>query len=432
MSNVVISVENLSKRYLIGHDGPRERYQSLRETLVRHGKNFARKTVDMALGRPIIQGDSIEEFWALRDVSFEVRKGDVLGIIGSNGAGKSTLLKILSRITEPSSGRVTLEGRVASLLEVGTGFHPELSGRENIFLNGAILGMARQEIKRKFDEIVNFAEVESFLDTPVKRYSSGMYVRLAFAVAAHLDPEILIIDEVLAVGDAAFQKKCIGKMQDVSKREGRTVLFVSHNMSAVRALCRKAILLRRGEVQCEENVSIAVDRYFEGDENVFNNGFIAASQPRKFSTSEAQLKRVLLRNSSGESVAYIVTGDILRLRVEWEVFQALDTAMIEIGLISNEGLQISQSFSTDECGAFLSMEKGSYGIGVDINQVVFPGRYSVLVGIHKKDGTTVDFVERALDFEVLNSGKGETNHYAWDVRGFMRPHQKWLGLTHNL
>jgi ABC-type polysaccharide/polyol phosphate transport system ATPase subunit len=267
MSDVVISVENLSKSYLIGHDGPQERYHSLRDTLVRHGKNFARKTLDMARGRQIIQGDSVEEFWALKDVSFEVKRGEVLGIIGRNGAGKSTLLKVLSRITEPTSGRVVLDGRVASLLEVGTGFHPELTGRENIFLNGAILGMGRAEIKQKFDEIVDFAGVEKFLDTPVKRYSSGMYVRLAFAVAAHLEPEILIIDEVLAVGDAEFQKKCLGKMQDVAKG-GRTVLYVSHQMSSIRALCSSCVVLASGEAAFRGNVEKGIDSYRKhGDAN---------------------------------------------------------------------------------------------------------------------------------------------------------------------
>ena len=215
MSDIVIIVENLSKRYLVGHQSAeRERYTALRDVIGREARNFARKAVDFVRGRQIVQGDEVEEFWALKDVSFEVKRGEVLGIIGRNGAGKSTLLKILSRITEPTRGRAILRGRVASLLEVGTGFHPELTGRENIFLNGAILGMTRAEIVRKFDEIVAFAEVERFLDTPVKRYSSGMYVRLAFAVAAHLEPEILIVDEVLAVGDAEFQKKCLGKMQD--------------------------------------------------------------------------------------------------------------------------------------------------------------------------------------------------------------------------
>ena len=205
----------------------------LRETIGREIRNFTRKAADLIHGRQVVQGDQIEEFWALKNVSFEAKHGEVLGIIGRNGAGKSTLLKILSRITEPTRGRVQLRGRISSLLEVGTGFHPELTGRENIFLNGAILGMTQREIRKKFDEIVAFAEIEKFLDTPVKRYSSGMYVRLAFAVAAHLEPEILIIDEVLAVGDAEFQKKCLGKMDEVSRSHGRTVLFVSHNMEAV-------------------------------------------------------------------------------------------------------------------------------------------------------------------------------------------------------
>src|ERR1700747_1145027 len=236
MSDVVITAENLSKRYLVGHrSAERERYAALRDVLAREARNFARKGLDFFRGRPIVQGDEVEEFWAPRGVSFEVRRGEVLGIIGRNGAGKSTLLKILSRITEPDHGRAVVRGRVASLLEVGAGFHAELTGRENIFLNGAILGMTKEEIRRKFDEIVAFAEVDRFLDTPVKRYSSGMYVRLAFAVAAHLEPEVLIVDEVLAVGDAAFQRKCLGKRQSLSEG-GRTVLFVSHNMPAVRSL----------------------------------------------------------------------------------------------------------------------------------------------------------------------------------------------------
>ena len=245
--HIAIRAEGLGKKYVIGHESERERYVALRDVVARGTRNIWRKTADMAHGRPIIAGDTTEEFWALKDVNFEVKRGEVLGIIGRNGAGKSTLLKVLSRITEPSEGRVTVDGRVASLLEVGTGFHPELTGRENIYLNGAILGMTGAEIKRKFDEIVAFAEVEQFLDTPVKRYSSGMHVRLAFAVAAHLDPEILAIDEVLAVGDAAFQKKCLGKMGDVA-RGGRTVLFVSHNMNAVERLCQRVMWLRRGKV----------------------------------------------------------------------------------------------------------------------------------------------------------------------------------------
>jgi lipopolysaccharide transport system ATP-binding protein len=259
--DVVFRAEGLGKKYVIGHEGERERYLALRDMLARGARNAWRKTADMARGRAIVTGDTVEEFWALKDVSFEVKRGEVLGVIGRNGAGKSTLLKILSRITEPSEGRVTINGRVSSLLEVGTGFHPELTGRENIYLNGAILGMTRSEIKRKFDEIVDFAEIEKFLDTPVKRYSSGMYVRLAFAVAAHLEPEILIVDEVLAVGDTEFQKKCLGKMQDIGSTQGRTILFVSHNMGAIQSLCASAIVLEQGSKAFQGTAKEAVRFY---------------------------------------------------------------------------------------------------------------------------------------------------------------------------
>jgi lipopolysaccharide transport system ATP-binding protein len=264
MSDAIITVENLSKKYLVAHQSgsqSRSNYAALRDVIGREIRNVARKTVDVVRGRQIVQGDEVEEFWALKDVGFEVRQGEVVGIIGRNGAGKSTLLKILSRITEPTKGRVVLRGRVASLLEVGTGFHPELTGRENIFLNGAILGMSRAEIKRKFDEIVAFAEVEKFLDTPVKHYSSGMYVRLAFAVAAHLEPEILVIDEVLAVGDTEFQKKCLGKMDEVSRQEGRTILFVSHNLAAIAEMTDRALLLERGSVVLDGPVADVIGAY---------------------------------------------------------------------------------------------------------------------------------------------------------------------------
>ena len=260
LSDAVISVEGLSKAYLVGHDAPRESYSALRDVLVRNARSLARTTGDMLAGRAIVQGDDVEEFWALKDVSFEVKRGEVVGIVGRNGAGKSTLLKILSRITEPTAGRVTLEGRMASLLEVGTGFHPELTGRENVFLNGAILGMGREEIRAKFDEIVAFAELERFIDTPVKRYSSGMYVRLAFAVAAHLEPEILVLDEVLAVGDQQFQQKCLGKIGDVASG-GRTVLVVSHNLMVVSSLCDKAVLLEGGRVQAWGEAGTVLDAY---------------------------------------------------------------------------------------------------------------------------------------------------------------------------
>lgn len=258
MARLVIEVENLGKRYLLTHQ--REMFVTLRDRMAKAAANFGRKLIGRSRpGSP--EFARREEFWALRDVSFAINQGERIGIVGRNGAGKSTLLKILSRITEPTTGRAKITGRVASLLEVGTGFHMDLSGRENIFLNGAVLGMTRAEIRRKFDDIVAFADVEKFLDTPVKRYSSGMYVRLAFSVAAHLTPEILLVDEVLAVGDAEFQKKCMGAMQQASSEEGRTVIFVSHNIGAIQALCQRAIFLAQGRVVSIGPTHEVVERY---------------------------------------------------------------------------------------------------------------------------------------------------------------------------
>jgi lipopolysaccharide transport system ATP-binding protein len=279
MSDTVIRVENLSKKYIIGHQ-KQERYTALRDVIAEGAKSVGRKLLKP--GKRLSDPGG-EEFWALKEVSFEIKQGDRVGIIGRNGAGKSTLLKILSRITEPTSGRISIKGRVASLLEVGTGFHPELTGRENIYLNGAILGMSKAEIKKKFEEIVAFAEVEKFLDTPVKRYSSGMYVRLAFAVAAHLEPEILVVDEVLAVGDAQFQNKCLGKMGEVA-REGRTVLFVSHNLSAVQALCQTGIYLDSGKINTIGNISTTLAAY---QQTVFDN---STGKNEKIEVAQGQVK----------------------------------------------------------------------------------------------------------------------------------------------
>jgi lipopolysaccharide transport system ATP-binding protein len=281
MSDRVIDVQDLGKRYQLGASRSNERYTALRDVISEKAAGFFKKlkieklksgNSDISVSESQhLSVSSKEEFWALKDVSFEVNQGEVVGIIGRNGAGKSTLLKILSRITEPTEGKIRIKGRVASLLEVGTGFHPELTGRENVYLNGAILGMTRAEIRKKFDEIVAFAEVERFLDTPVKRYSSGMYVRLAFAVAAHLEPEILVVDEVLAVGDAEFQKKCLGKMREVATGGGRTVLFVSHNMNAVVSLCSRALLLQSGRVTNDGEAAVVARIY--GQEGVLSATF---------------------------------------------------------------------------------------------------------------------------------------------------------------
>jgi lipopolysaccharide transport system ATP-binding protein len=328
MSEIIITVENLSKSYLVGHQAAqRERYGTLRDTIAREGRNFARKAVDLFRGRQVVQGDEVEEFWALRNVSFEVKQGEILGIIGRNGAGKSTLLKILSRITEPTAGRVVLHGRVASLLEVGTGFHRELTGRENIFLNGAILGMTQREIRKRFDEIVAFAEVEQFLDTPVKRYSSGMYMRLAFAVAAHLEPEILIVDEVLAVGDAEFQKKCMGKMDEVSRRDGRTVLLVSHNLAAVGALTHRALLLDSGRAVANGPTQDTISRYLskEGSPAIY----VRAPDQR---TSRPHISRAEVITSDGGGIHQF--GEPMELKFRIKHDEPMTKACFSVNIIN--------------------------------------------------------------------------------------------------
>ncbi len=309
MSESIISVENLSKRYIIGKQA--EKGDGLRHMLERAIRApFTRKA-------PGDKDSKTDEFWAVRDVSLEVNRGDMVGVIGRNGAGKSTLLKLLSRITEPTTGKITLRGRVASLLEVGTGFHPELTGRENIFLNGAILGMSRVEIKRKFDEITAFAEIDKFLDTPVKRYSSGMYVRLAFAVAAHLEPEILIVDEVLAVGDAEFQKKCLGKMEDVSTKEGRTVLLVSHQMPAIQNLCNRCILMDHGRLMMEGPTDQIVDAYMSKGAELANSGL--SGRKDRAGKGDLRITSIDLRDESGGTVIEAIAGSHVVLSMAYSV-----------------------------------------------------------------------------------------------------------------
>ena len=346
MSEIAISVENLAKSYLIGHQaGPREQYTALRDVIAREVRNFARKGLDFVSGRQIVQGDEVEQFWALRDVSFDVRRGEVLGIIGRNGAGKSTLLKILSRITEPDRGRAVVRGRVASLLEVGTGFHPELTGRENIFLNGAILGMTKAEIRKKFDEIVAFAEVERFLDTPVKRYSSGMYVRLAFAVAAHLEPEIRIIDEVLAVGDASFQKKSLGKMQSVAANENRTVLFVSHSLQAIQSLCDRAILLNSGTVEAYGPSRTVVGQYLKhaqspGGEKVWPEHDAPGNDV-------VSLRAIRIVGEGGEIGRSVDTDKDFFVELEFKAERLDKSLCVGFDLTNSDGVTVFRSYQTD-------------------------------------------------------------------------------------
>jgi lipopolysaccharide transport system ATP-binding protein len=401
MSENAIIVKNLSKCYLIGHrlsSARRYNYIALRDVAARRITNFARKAADLVRGRQVVQGDQVEKFWALKDVSFEVKRGEVLGIIGRNGAGKSTLLKILSRITEPTRGRVVLRGRVSSLLEVGTGFHPELTGRENIFLNGAILGMTQWEIRKKFDEIVAFAEIDQFLDTPVKHYSSGMYMRLAFAVAAHLEPEILVIDEVLAVGDAAFQSKCLGKVKDVASR-GRTVLFVSHDMNAVRQLTSRAILLRDGAVDFAGPSDVAVERYLGGDHYGGQTRFEVAYTKRQYQvTGDARIlalrfDRALPHFDCGESIRYVVL-----LRAE----RPIKRLRVGMTIYTRDGTPVGNSFSPEIEG----IEQGAeceVAITLPFDRLA-PGAYhcGVSIGSGNNKSAFIDYdgVLDTLHFEV--------------------------------
>ena len=401
MSDNVITVENLSKSYLVGHESigqSYKRYTALRDVIGHEVHNFARNTINLVRGRQVVPGDQVEEFWALKDVSFEVKRGEVLGIIRRNGAGKSTLLKILSRITEPTRGRVTLRGRVASLLEVGTGFHPELTGRENIYLNGAILGMTRAEIRRKFDQIVAFAEVEKFLDTPVKRYSSDMYVRLAFAVAAHLEPEILVVDEVLAVGDAEFQNKCLGKMGEVSKG-GRTVLFVSHNVRMVTALCHRGILLNSGAVERDGPMSEVTDCYLSTRAYMYAFSDLTGRTDRSGS-GEAMFQSVeLLRN--GEPCHSFSFGEPLTLRIRIIVKRPIGRTLIQATVLALGGTPVQELVNVNSGGPWVS-SIGHYAFTVRIDEILlYPGTYSIDLWVGDISGTRgTDYIREAIAFEV--------------------------------
>ncbi len=381
MSDIVIKAESLGKRYTIGHQTGRRSSTTFREALIQNGRDLWNKTRDLARGKPIIQGDTQEEVWALKEVSFEIRRGEAVGIIGRNGAGKSTLLKILSRITEPTEGRVTIRGRVASLLEVGTGFHSELSGRENIFLNGTILGMTRAEIRRKFDEIVAFAEVEKFLDTPVKRYSNGMYVRLAFAVAAHLEPEILVIDEVLAVGDADFQKKCIGKMGDVTSA-GRTVLFVSHNMAAVKNFCSLALLLKSGRMQIMGPAQRVISEYEDLESGSAGAEWIAPD-PHD-AGKEVRLKKIEVVDQNHRQKSVFSSSEAILIQLTVEVDKPDENLKIGFDL-TRHGVTLLRSEHVDTLQPPILLAKGTHTLTCRIPpDILGEGDYGVapLISVH--------------------------------------------------
>lgn len=404
MSDIVIKANELGKKYLIGHQSDRERYTALRDVMARGAKGLIYKTRQVLSGQQLLAGDEIEEFWALRNIDFEIKRGDLVGIIGRNGAGKSTLLKILSRITEPSEGRVEIKGRVASLLEVGTGFHPELTGRENIYLNGAILGMTRVEIKKKFDEIVDFAGVEKFLDTPVKRYSSGMYVRLAFAVAAHLEPEILVVDEVLAVGDAEFQKKCLGKMEEVSKSEGRTVLFVSHNISAVKQLCKQGIFLNEGKILYNGDIGKTISEYINSNEKNahLSSFFKEISNEKNIQLTKAELldKKLIHRNE------FEINEEIfLELEIYCSKINTDSYGYIVIKNNLNQVLVESDTFDYPP-NVFQNLKLGFNKIKIKIpNYILSWGEYTVYFSISAgfNNSYPIDIAGDILKFSIVDT-----------------------------
>jgi ABC-type polysaccharide/polyol phosphate transport system, ATPase component len=411
--SAVITVENLSKRYVLSHR--QEGGLALRDVIAGQARRITSRLLH-PLRRPDVSGSAQEPFWALRDISFKINQGDRVGIIGRNGAGKSTLLKVLSRITEPTSGRVRIRGRVVSLLEVGTGFHPELSGRENIFLNGAILGMSRQEIKSKFDEIVDFAEMERFIDTPVKRYSSGMYVRLAFAVAAHLEPDILVVDEVLAVGDAQFQKKCLGKMEDVG-REGRTVLFVSHNMTTIRSLCERCILLEQGRISFQGDVARTIDLY--------NSGFdargpllSAADMVRDSKCSlRAKIVDVAVVASSAVNPSFLDGKEIFTVRL---TVAALTEVKCSAQIVICDDMQpLSYLDSGTLHNKIYTLPKGTSTIECSVGPLqLYAGNYRINCSLNIPFKEVIDELQSAYRFEIRECDPYGTGYNIERKHGF--------------
>lgn len=394
MENPIIEIKNVGKKYDINRS--RGGYVALRDVIMTIFKSPFRYAKNKA--SEVVGNKTKEEFWALKNLNFEVKKGEIIGIIGGNGAGKSTLLKILSQITPPTTGEIKIRGRVGSLLEVGTGFHPELSGRENVFLNGAILGMKKSEISEKFNDIVEFAGIQKFIDTPVKYYSSGMYVRLAFSVAAHMEPDILIVDEVLAVGDVEFQKKCLGKMEEVTKKDGRTILFVSHNLDAIERLCTRTILLKKGEVVKFGETSEVVNYYLNVDRTL--NAI--TEYPIK-NTLEGQITRVAVLNKDKKPQAQIPVGEKLFIEIDLDVRKPQENKLLflyffyqgELLLFSTEG---------DNSGSYRDYEVGKYKTIVEIPAFVFQiGLVSLNIGLkHLSDGRgSVDTI-KDIAIEIIN------------------------------
>lgn len=419
---MILKAENISKQYRLGQLGTGTISHDLNRAWAKlRGKEDPYLMVGDANDRSKAGGS--DYVWSLKDINFEVDQGEVLGIIGKNGAGKSTLLKILSQVTTPSTGQVKVKGRIAALLEVGTGFHPDLSGRENIFLNGAILGMTKQEIKSKLDEIVEFSGVAKYLDTPVKRYSSGMTVRLGFAIAAHLEPEILIVDEVLAVGDAEFQEKCLGKMKDVSG-QGRTVLFVSHNMAAIKSLCKRTLVLQNGKVAFNGNVPEGIAHYLSSSNPGDNNGRIEKHH-RTINTGKVFFRSVHVQNEEFLNANSVFFNNPLSIKCTVEFLQSIDNVLFDSRIVSADGIEILHSMNIYE-GEFANALKGNLEVNIAMENRLQPGKYFITLGVHLSDGMTLDYLENVLEINVLNVAKDNQKGLIYDFKlGYFRPNTEW-------
>ena len=413
-----ISADSLSKLYRLNHGGAGAK--TFRDLLTGIAQAPFKRFRQLSGS-----DESMEDFWALQDVSFDVMPGEVVGIVGRNGAGKSTLLKILSRIVEPTRGRAIMRGRVASLLEVGTGFHPELTGRENVYLNGSILGMKKLEIDARFDEIVAFAEIEKFLDTPVKRYSSGMYVRLAFAVAAHLQPEILIVDEVLAVGDAEFQKKCLGKMRDVSSGEGRTVLFVSHNMAAVTALCKRALLFERGRLVADGPASTVVEQYLRPASEQVTGVYDLRNSPARVEGSTTIIVGARVLDQSGEPISAAVPLQRIRVEVDLDPPTPMRTPMVDLAFNNSRGERI---FAVGSYFSPTPLERtnGPTTVAVTFTMPpLYPGQYDFHIAIMPFSTRYIDHVSPAGTLEVLHDDYLHTSYPYFPEMGSILVASEW-------
>lgn len=425
MSNIAIKVENISKAYQLGDIGTGTISNDLERWWARvRGKEDPFLKIGQTNDRTA-KGEKGEVVWSLKDINFEIEQGQAVGIIGRNGAGKSTLLKILSRVTAPTTGSVKLKGRVASLLEVGTGFHPELSGRENIFLNGAILGMRKAEIKSKLDEIIDFAGVEKYIDTPVKRYSSGMYVRLAFAVAAHLEPEILIVDEVLAVGDAEFQKKCLGKMNDVNQKEGRTVLFVSHNMKAVEELCTKCILLNKGFIELNDLTEFVVNKYFdkEKSEDTKIGGYFENINLKTH--NEVNLVSAKILNSISENTNEIKFREPFSIVMKWQKNVLVNSLAFAIRIFDNNEKFVCAINTLNSTIKYNAIGEDEITLSIDLNFFV-PGEYFLNIGAFIRPHSQLDLHEKCV--KLIITDQAYKGFFKYNIVGeaMMALEGKWI------